>query len=179
MNRRTFLATTGVVVAAAQSGCLGDSSAATDATPERPWPPRDPIESPDGPHHLVIANRTETTTSAWLKVTRDDGGVLVEGRYELPDRRGIRFSAIASWETEHTIHFAISGADVRPLTWTTDACGSGSEGSGTQGSRNALVRLRAAETDDANRVSIVVDECDALVAPQVPVGPGETFRLAE
>lgn len=185
MDRREFLATVGVALAAPLSGCLDETGTENDSagprtstgddSSDRPWPPSDPVETPDGAHHLFVANHTDTTEQAWLRVVRKDGVALVDGRYELPDERGIEFEAIAAWETTYTIDLAIDGEDVTSLEWHTEACGSASEASGDGGSRNATVRIEDSDTGD--RVSFVVDQCDALFAPEVPTGPAEAFRL--
>lgn len=207
MDRRTFLAATGVALCAPLVGCRGATTTpendpapgttaadpptntdedppvtdATEADPSgRPWPPSDPIEDSDGVHHLYVENYTETTETAWIRVVRESGATLVDGRYELPDGRGIKFTNIASWETNYTIDLAIDGEDVTSLAWDTEACGSGSEVPGDNGSRNAAVRVKNTADDTIdNRVSLVVDQCDALFAPGVPIGPAETFRVDE
>lgn len=186
MDRRAFLAMTGIALAAPLSGCASSAGRGDDSSDsgpssgsdssDRPWPPSDPIETPDGAHHLSVANHTDTTESAWLRVVREDGVTLVDGRYELPDERGIEFEAIAAWETTHAIDLAIDGEGVTSLEWHTEACESDSEAPGDGGSRNAIVRVTEGDSDE-ERVSLVVDRCDALFGPEVPTGPAEAFRL--
>lgn len=175
MDRRQFLATTAVALSTPLVGCLDGAFPAGDATPERPWAPSEPVASPDGTHHLFIENHTETTESAWVRVTDEAGEALVDGRYELPDMRGIEFEAIADWETTYTIDVAIDGEPRVSLEWVTVACGPGSEA--PDGSRNASVRVTGSSDDD--RVTLLIDQCDALYAPGVPTGPAEYFRLDE
>lgn len=178
MNRRTFLATIESILSIPLVGCLVGTTPDEGDSPERPWPPSDPIEDPDGTHHLFVENHTATTETAWLKVVREDGTSLVDGRYELPDGRGIKFESIAAWGTTYTIHLAIDGEDVASLKWDTEECGPDSEASGDSGSRNAVVRVKvASDNEDGERVSLVVDQCDALHAPGVPTGSAEAFRL--
>lgn len=175
MDRRQFLAT-----AAAFStplvGCLDSIPLAGDGTPERPWGPSTPEENPDGTHHLFIENHTGTTEAAWVRVTSEDGETLVDGRYELPDMRGIKFEAIARWETTYTIDLAIDGEDRVSLEWVTAACGPDSEA--PDGSRNATVRVME-PSGNVDRVELLIDQCDALYGPGVPAGPADHFRLDE
>lgn len=180
MDRRTVLATTGIALSAPLGGCLSTLTAGEDSTPDRPWTAGDPSEHPDGTHHLVVENHTDTTRPAWLRVVREDGAALVDGRYELPDGRGIEFEDIAAWRTTYTIDLAIDGEDVASLEWSTDECGPDSEATGDSGSRNATVRVtEPSDEDGEHRVSLVVDECDALYGPGLPTGPAEGFRLDE
>lgn len=176
MDRRTVLAAAGVGLATSLGGCLAD--VVDGGPPDRPWPSSDPVDQPDGTHHLFVENLTGTTETAWIRVVRADGAALVDGRYELPDRRGIEFESLAAWETTYTVELSIDGGTVTELEWYTPGCGPDSEAPGDSGSRNASVRLEA--TGGAERqVSLVRDECDALRSPAVPVGSAETFRLDE
>ncbi len=179
MDRREFLAATGVGLAVPLGGCTRGALTAS-GSPDRPWTPSDPAESPVGVHHLFVENYTDTSEAAWLRVVREDGAALIDGRYELPDGRGIKFEDIAAWETTYTIDLAIDGEEVISLEWYTEECGDDSEASGEGGSRNAAVRVEAAPAGtDAHDVSLAVDECDALVAPGLPTGPATAFRLDE
>lgn len=179
MDRRTVLATTGIALTAPLSGCSSPSAADKNGTPDRPWAASDPIENPDGAHHLVVENHTDTTRPAWLRVVREDGAALVDGRYELPDGRGIEFEDIAAWQTTYTIELAIDGDDVTSREWYTEECGSDSEAAGGSGSRNATVRVEEPSDDGDHQISLVTDECDALYGPGLPRGPAEGFRLDE
>lgn len=176
MDRRQFLATTAVALSTPLIGCLDGVPLAGAATPERPWPPSESVVNSDGSHHLFIENHTETTEAAWVRVTSETGETLVDGRYELPDMRGIKFESIARWETTYTIDIAIDGEDRLSLKWVTPECGSGSEAPG--GSRNASVRVME-PSSDVDRIELLIDQCDALYAPGVPAGSAEYFRLNE
>ncbi|MEF8756927.1 MAG: hypothetical protein V5A33_01700, partial [Halobacteriales archaeon] len=109
MNRRKFLGTTGIGLVPPLVGCLGGTTADQTTTPDRPWTPSDPTEDLEGVHHLFVENHTDTTEAAWLRVVREDGATIVDGRYELPDGRGIKFEDIAAWETTYTVELAIDG----------------------------------------------------------------------
>lgn len=176
MDRRQFLATTAVALLTPLVGCLDGTLLAGDATPERPWPPGESVTPHDGTHHLFIENHTETTKAAWVRVTSDAGETLVDGRYELPNMRGIKFEAIARWETTYTIDIALDGEDRVSLEWVTAACGPDSEA--PNGSRNASVRVTDPSSDD-DGIELLMDQCDALYAPGVPAGSAEDFRLDE
>lgn len=179
MDRREFLAATGVSLAVPLGGCTSSGLTAS-GSPDRPWTPSDFTESSDGVHHLFVENYTDTTEAAWLRVVREDGSALVDGRYELPDGRGIRFEDIAAWKTTYTIDLAIDGEGAISLEWYTEECGDDSEAPGGSGSRNAAVRVEAATAGtDVHDISLAVDECDALVAPRLPTGPATAFRLDE
>lgn len=158
----------------AASGLSGCSALADDAPPQRPWPAGDPVDDPAGVHDLFVENHTDTTEPAWLRVVREDDAVLVDGRYELPDGRAIRFEDVAAWETTYTIDLAIDGEARRTLDWHTDACGSESEA--PDGSRNAAVIVEESG-GDGEWLSLRVDECDAIVAGSVPTGSADSFRL--
>jgi hypothetical protein len=179
VHRRRALRVAGVTLAATLGGCLDADRGGESGTPERPWTASDPVESPAGAHHLFVENLTETTENAWLRLRREDGATLVDGRYELPDGRGFEFENVARWARTYTITVAIDGAEPVSMTWSTAACGSGSETGKDNGSRNAAVRVRSVEGDETNRVALVVDDCDALFSPAVPIGPAEAFRLDE
>ena len=176
MDRRRFLAASGVALSAPFGGCLGALGGRT-GSPERPWAPSDPVTSADGTHDLHVENHTDATETAWIRVVRDDGAPLVDGRYELPDRRGIRFDAVAAWERTYTVDLALDGADVTSREWFTAECGADSEAPG--GSRDATVRITAAPEVDGHQVTLLRDQCDALYAPGVPTGSAEAFRLDE
>lgn len=175
MDRRQFLATAGVSLSTPLVGCL-DSSSAGGTTPDRPWAPNKPVGDPNGTHHLFIENHTETTEAAWVRVTSEAGETLVDGRYQLPDMRGIKFETIAGWESTYTIDLAIDGEDRVSLDWFTAACGPDAEA--PNGSRNASLRVTEPSSGD-DRIEFLVDQCDALYAPSVPAGSAETFRLDE
>ena len=176
MDRRRFLATGVVALSAPLVGCLDAPSVAGDTTPEPPWVRTDPIEHPEGTHHLFVENLTETTEAAWLRVTSDASETLVDGRYELPDMRGIKFEGIAHWETNYTIDIAIGDENQISLEWFTAECGA--ESMAQDGSRNASLRVLKPSSDD-DRVTLRIDQCDALYAPSVPTGPAEYFRIDE
>lgn len=177
VQRRAFLATMASASAASLAGCTSLIGAPSGGADRPPWSPTDPIADPAGVHHLFIENRTQTTETAWIRVDRGDGATLVDGRYELPDERAIKFDAVAGWEHTHSIRLAIDGGAVRTLSWDTDPCGDEQEASGSSGSRNAFVRLHPGDAESENRVSLVVDECDALYGPELPTGNAEVFRL--
>lgn len=177
MQRRAFLSSIGSSLAASLAGCTSLIERPTGEADQPPWSPSDPIVDPDGTHHLFIENRTERTETAWIRVDRDDGATLVNGRYELPDMRGIKFESIAAWEGTYTVRLAIAGGDVSTRRWQTDPCGAAQESPGDGGSRNAFVRVWPADADARDRVSLVVDECDALYGPEVPTGNADAFRL--
>lgn len=155
--------------------CRSGPTADQTTPPDRPWPPSEPIEKSDGTHHLFVENYTDTTEAAWLRVVREDGATLVDGRYELPDGRGIKFEDIAAWETTYTVELAIDGEDIAALEWYTEECSPDSEAS--DGSRNGAVRVTDVSNGDEHQVSFVRDQCDAIYAPGVPTGAAETFRL--
>lgn len=180
MDRRSVLATAGSVLSVSISGCLRTTFAGENETVDRPWTASDPGGSADGAHHLVVENHTDTTRRAWLRVSNQEGAVVVDGRYELPDGRGIKFAEIAAWRTTYTIELAIDGDAVISLEWYTPNCGPDSEAPGESGSRNATVRIKEpAGEDDEHQISLVVDECDALYGPGLPTGPADAFRLDE
>jgi hypothetical protein len=176
MDRRQFLTTITVVLSTPLVGCLDGTPLAGDATPGRPWTPSESGQTPDGTHHLFIENHTETPETAWVRVTSEAGGTLVNGRYELPDMRGIQFEAIGRWETTYAIDISIDGEEPVSLEWVTAECGPDSEA--PDGSRNASVRVTEPSGDD-DRVELLIDQCDALYAPGVPAGSAEYFRLDE
>ena len=177
MHRREFVATGGLLLAGA-GGCLGSGES---GPPDRPWTEREPIDDPAGEHDLFVENHTETTEPAWVRVVREDGEHLVDGRYELPDERGIEFDGIAAWETTYTVEVAIDGEPIRSVEWDTKSCETGTE-SGDGGSRDAGVRVLAADDDldRAYRMELHVNQCDAIgMASQLPAGPASTFKLDE
>lgn len=177
MQRRTFVMTIGSPLAASLAGCTSPFEGPTDGTDQPPWSPSDPIDDPDAVHHLYIENRTETTETAWIRVDRDDGATLINGRYELPDERAIEFESIAAWERTYTLRLAVEERDVRTLEWRTESCGEAEESPGSGGSRNAFVRLTPAGEAASERLSLVVDGCDALYGPELPTGNADAFRL--
>ena len=177
MDRRKFLATTGIGLVTPLVGCLSDTTADQTTTPDRSSTPSDPTEDSDGTHHLFVENHTDTTEAARLRVVREDGATLVDGRYELPDGRGVKFEDIAAWGTTHTVELAIDGEDMVTLEWHTRECGPDSEA--PDGSRNGAVRVKDGSDGAEHRVSFVMDQCDALYAPGVPIGPAKGFRLDE
>lgn len=172
MHRRRFLATVGTLTPAGFAGC---SALANDGRPDRPWPPGEVVDDPSGTHDLYVENHLDTTEAAWLRVVREDDVVLVDGRYELPDGRAIRFDDLARWETAYTIELAIDGDDSRSLEWYTAECGPDSEA--PDGSRNAAVRVEQDEGDLL--VGLRMDECDAIIAGSLPTGAADVFRLDE
>lgn len=179
MDRRTFLAATGAGLSVALAGCSLGGGEDRAGTTDRSRTPGDATGTPGGAHDLYVENFTSRTETARIGVVRADGTALVDGRYELPDERGLEFEDLAAWETTYTIELAIDGADPVSLEWYTRPCGPDSEAPGESGSRNAFVRLEAGAGDVEQRVSLVVDQCDALYGPEVPVGPAESFRLDE
>lgn len=176
MDRRHILATAAVALSTPLVGCLDGTPLAGDATPDRPWTSGEPVENPDGTHHLFIENHTETTESAWVRVTSEAGDTIVDGRYGLPGMRGIKFDAIARWEATYRIDLAIDGEDRVSLDWFTAECGPESEA--LDGSRSATVRFTGRSSDEG-RVAFLMDQCDALYAAGVPVGSAEYFQLDE
>lgn len=176
MHRRRFLATTALALSGSLVGCLDGTIPFDGSTPDRPWPPIDPVDEPEGPHHLYIENLTETTEAAWVRVTSETGAILVDGRYELPDGRGITYEAIAAWETTYAIDLAIDGEDPVSMAWYTAACGP--DGEAPDGSRDAAVRV-SEPSNVVDRVELRVDGCDEIHAPSVPAGSAESFRLDE
>jgi hypothetical protein len=129
-------------------------------------------------HDLFVENHTDQTESAWIRVVSEDGNVLVDGTYELPDGRAIEFSDIAAWETTYSIDISLNDADVTTLEWTTKECGPGSEAP-EHGSRNAAVRYGAKDIEDGRQFDFVVDQCDAIIAGRLPSGPADGFRIDE
>lgn len=174
MNRRTFLAASGVVSSIGLAGC---ASPLDDGPPERPWPESDTVDDPEGTHNLFVENHTDATETAWLRVVRDDDAALVDGRYELPDGRAIQFDDVAAWGRTYTIDIAIDGEDLTSLAWDVEGCGRDSESPGDGGSRNAAVRVDGPDGNEGERVSLRVDECDAINAGIIPAGSPESFRL--
>lgn len=180
MDRRQLLATMGLAVAAPIGGCLDTTSGQTEDPPERPWDASDPIDEEDGEHHLFVENHTDATERAWLRVVREDGEHVVDGRYELPDGRGIEFEDIAAWETTYSIELALEQGTVHSQEWETPECGSASESPGSGGSRNATLRFETTgDSGDGPLVSIRVDQCDAIVGPDLPATPAEDRRVDE
>ena len=178
MDRRQVLASTGIALSVPLAGCSDATTAGDDGAPDRPWSASEPVDEPDGTHDLVVENHTDTTRPAWLRVVREDGTAVVDGRYELPDGRGIEFEDVAARETTYTVELAVDGEDVRRLEWETPECGSDSEASNGGGSRSATVRVEPpSDGGDEHRVSIHVDQCDAIVGPTLPTGPAADFRL--
>lgn len=181
MKRREFTVAGGLLMVGF-AGCLGNDE---DSPPERPWPESETVDDPDGVHDLFIENHMDTTEAAWVRVVRDDGARVVDGRYELPDRRGIEFEDVAAWETTYTVEVAIDGEPVRSVEWYTEACGTGSESDG--GSRDAGVRVLPAEGDGddegdvgEHRLEFKMNQCDAVgFANSLPAGPAASFRLDE
>lgn len=174
MNRRTFLSAAGVVSSIGLPGC---ATPLDDSPPERPWPESDTVDDPEGTHHLFVENHTDTTEAAWLRVLRDGDVALVDGRYELPDGRAIRFADVAAWRRTYTIDVAIDGENPTSLTWAVEGCGRDSESPGDGGSRNAAVRVEAPDRNDGERIGLRVDECDAINAGTLPAGAPGSFRL--
>ena len=174
MNRRRFLAV-GAATLVGHAGCLGSSDGASS---DRPWPRSERVEEPDGDHHLFVENHTGTTEPAWVRVVREDGATLVDGRYELPDGRAIRFDDVAAWETTHTVEVALDGAEPATFEWHPEECGPDSEATGDAGSRNAAVRLEALDEGEPS-FDFRTDDCDAISTGTLPAGPAEGFRLDE
>lgn len=174
MNRRTFLVTAGLATGAALAGCTGFPGA---GTPERPWPESEPIDDPNGTHDLFVENHTDRTELAWVRLVRDDDAVLVDGRYELPDGRAIRFDDLAAWERTFTIDVAIDGVGRRSFEWSTADCGPDSATTGGDGSRNAAVRVEDGDQSEGVRITRWVDECDAINTGTIPTGSADSFRL--
>lgn len=176
MHRRELVATGGLLLAGA-GGCLGSGDS---EPPARPWTEREPIDDPEGVHDLYIENHTETAEPAWVRVVREDGEHLVDGRYELPDERGIEFAKIAAWETTYTVEVAIDGEPTRSVEWVTRSCDGMESPEG--GSRDAGVRVLAAadDPDQEHRIELHMNNCDAVgMASQLPAGPASTFKLDE
>lgn len=176
MHRRTFLRGIAVGVSGVVGGCLAAPNRGTEGRAPRPWPRRELLDTADGTHDLFVENLTEQPLDAWIRVVREDGGPVVDDRYELPDERGIRFDDAATWETSYTIDLAVDHAPIESFRWYTASCAG--EGGQTTGSRNGSVRVTSAPDSAAGlEVEFVRDECDAIKSPTVPTGPADTFRL--
>lgn len=185
MDRRSFLATTGVGLSVPLVGCVqapgiretegpAGSSETGDPTSDVPTTEDEPT------HDLVVENHTETTLTAQIRLFEQDGTTLVDGRYELPDRRGIEFDEVASWERTYTIELTLEGSEPVSRSWQTDECGPAEETPGSGGSRNATVRIEAdPEEQREHQISLIVDDCDALYGPELPTGPARGFRLED
>ena len=180
MNRRSFLATVGVGLSTPLVGCVQAPGSLETDGPNGSSGTDDPTTSQEPTHDLVVENYTESTLTAQIRVVEQNGPTVVDGRYELPDRRGIEFDDIAAWERIYTIELAIEGADPAVLSWHTEECGAAAESPGSGGSRNATVRIEAgSEEERAHEISMVVDECDALYGPALPTGPAKGFRIED
>lgn len=180
MDRRSVLVSAGSALSLSFSGCLGRTFAGGNETSNRPWTASSTSGAQDGTHHLVVENHTDTTLAAWLRVSKHEGPVIVDGRYELPDGRGIKFAEIAGWEMAYTIELAIDGEETTSLEWTTPTCGPDSEAPGKSGSRNATVLIKdPVGENEEHQISLMLDECDALYGPGLPTGPAATYRLDE
>ena len=181
MDRRTFCATTAAGITATLVGCVGTT---TDTDPETETLTRPelgtgtPTESgpPARPHDLYVMNYTTTTEVATVRVVDGDGTAVVDGRYELPNERGIEFEDVGAWEGTYTVELTIDGTDLGPLTWETPSCASVDEA--PRGSRNGYVRVRNDEGDRL-RATVAVDGCDAIVGTEHPTGPAQGFRVEE
>lgn len=169
MNRRTFLTTTAVGLTLPLVGCLGTTTETETNTPT-------PSQTPEQLHNLYVVNHTTTTEIAIIGVLDSNGNEVVKGRYELPDERGIEFADIGEWERTYTVELTIDGTDLTPLTWETESCASVDEA--PRGSRNGYVQVHQ-DDNDGRRVSLAVDNCDALVGPTYPTGPARYFRVDE
>lgn len=177
MNRRSFLTTAGLTISVPIVGCV--QAPGTEGTqPKETTDPGTQTTDSEGTHDLFVENYTEDTLTADIRVTRDDGNVLVEGRYELPNQRGIEFDDLAAWERSYTVNVAVTPADETTFEWKTSKCGPGSETPGSGGSRAATVRIEGSSGEDGKYdISLLVDQCDALYGPGLPTGPAEGFRL--
>lgn len=171
MDRRTFCATTAGAITATLVGCVGTT---TDAEPESETPT--PSTPPARPHDLYVMNYTTTTETATVRVVDGDGTAIVDGRYELPNERGIEFVSVGAWEQTYTVELTIAGNALQPVTWETPSCAGNEKAS--QGSRDGYVRLQADETDGF-RATVAVDDCDAILGPEYPTGPAKGFRVEE
>lgn len=179
MDRRSVLASAGGALTLSLGGCLGTNFGRDTETSPRPWTASTTTASPDGTHHLVVENHTDATRAAWLRVSEREGATLVDGRYELPDGRGIEFAELAGWETAYTIELAVDGGPTTTFSWTTPTCGADAEVSGQSGSRNATVLVEASAGEgDEPQASLVVDECDGIYS-HLPAGPAASHRLDE
>lgn len=176
MRRRAVLVTAGMVSTMGMSGC---ATFLNDRPPARPWPESNVVEDSEGTHDLFVENHTETSEIAWLRVIRSDDRVLVDGRYELPNGRAIRFEDLAGWECTYTIDIAIDGGARTSFEWIVEACGPGAEAPGDTGSRNAAVRVEPPTGWNGEQLRFVVDQCDAIVAGAIPAGSAAYFRLDE
>lgn len=175
-----MLVSAGSALSLSFSGCLRTTFAGENETSNRPWTASTTSGTRDGTHHLVVENHTDTTRPAWLRVSKHEGPILVDGRYELPDGRGIKFAEIAGWEMAYTIELAIDGEAMTSLEWTTPTCGPDSEAPGKSGSRNATVLIKDPVGEgEEHQISLVLDECDALYGPGLPTGPASSYRLDE
>lgn len=169
MNRRTFLAAAGVTPFV---GCVGttESPGSETTTSE---PESEPTTTK--PHDLYIVNYTTTTEIATVHV-RDEDGIVVDGRYELPSERGIEFADIGAWEMTYTVELTIADTALGPLTWETESCEAIEEA--PRGSRDGYVQVRGDETD-GHEATVAVGQCDAIYGPEYPTGPAEGFRVEE
>lgn len=182
MNRRHFLSFSALSLSL--SGCQEIST--IDSETDSSAPPQTTIDAdtesptltqaPEHVHDLSLVNYTATTEIATVRVLDGNGNAVVEGRYELPDERGIEFEDVGAREKEYTIELTIDGTELTPLTWFTASCASVEQA--PRGSRDGYVQLRR---DGSNRlqVTLVVDGCDELIAPEYPTGPAQGYRLEE
>ncbi|WP_424004438.1 hypothetical protein ACOZ4I_07175 [Haloarcula salina] len=180
MNRRRFLSFSALSLSL--SGCTEIST--IDSETDSPAPPQTtinsetatprPSQTPERVHDLSLVNYTPTTEIATVRVLDGNGNAVVAGRYELPAERGIEFEDVGARETEYTVELTINGTELIPLTWFTASCESVDQA--PRGSRNGYVRLRR-DASDRLQVTLAVDGCDELIAPEYPTGPAGAFRL--
>ena len=188
MNRRSFLAAAGLGLSVPLVGCVQAPGSRQNDGPAGSSETDDAAGSSetDGPttederrHDLVVENYTETTLMAEIRVLETDTAI-VDGRYELPDGRGIEFEDLAIWEHTYTIELSIEGGDPTAFSWQTKDCGAPEESPGSGGSRDATIRIEAdSEAQGDHQLSLLVDECDAIYGPQLPTGPANGFRLED
>jgi len=170
MDRRTFCATTAAGITATLVGCVGTT---TDAEPETQTPTD--AEPTARPHDLYVVNDTTTTEVATVRVVNGGGTTVVDGRYELPSERGIRFEHVGVRKAAYTVELAIDSTALEPLTWETPSCASADRA--PRGFRNGYVRVREAGSGGL-RATVTVDGCDEIVGPKYPTGPAHGFRVA-
>lgn len=178
--RRRALLTAGATALGATAGCLsrfdgtnavdGDGGADGSNTPDDDGT-LDPPE--DAEHRLYVENFDAESHLVDVRVTdADTGDVVLAGRYEAPDGRGVEFPELAVRGETYEVSVSLPGAGLtRAFEWTARSC-SGSEAPG--GSRNGSVRI----AEGLAEVTFVDDACDALTAgAQVPTGPAEYFAV--
>lgn len=126
----------------------------------------------DGDHHLYLMNLDDESRRIHLEVVRQSTGeTLIEGTYDVPDRRGGEFRDLAAWGDTYEVTATLESGHSKTFTWAIESC-SGSEA--PKGSRNGSVRVDPGGTD----LSFVADNCDEIIAgTEAPTGPAEQFEV--